>query len=256
MTPPIISRQGWGAAPAAPGTPWTSGQPTGWAVHWEGADGAGSAHDRCAANVRSIQAYHQRNGYSDIAYSYCVCRHGTVYVGRGNDVQSAAQRGGNDRLLAVCYLGGPNTPFTDEAKRAIRFVVFEQGPTAARGRAIGHRGVVGSATSCPGDQISLWVSNGLPAGPVPPKPDPVPAKHPTLRQGARGPAVMELQRKLNAVLNGNLSVDGTFGPNTTRMVKMFQQWSTDRGVGLAVDGVAGPATWRSLDRFAGQRGVR
>jgi murein L,D-transpeptidase YcbB/YkuD len=43
---------------------------------------------------------------------------------------------------------------------------------------------------------------------------------------------------------------------TTRMVKVFQQWSTDHGVGLTVDGVAGPATWRALDRFAAERGVR
>ncbi len=256
MNPPIVSRAQWGAKPVQAGTPWPSGQPTGWACHWEGADGAGGAHDRCAANVRSIQQYHLSNGYSDIAYNWAVCRHGSVFVGRGNDVQSAAQRGGNDRLLAVCYLGGPNTPFTPEAKQAIRWLVYQQGPTAARGKAVGHRDVPGSATACPGDAIEQWVKAGLPAGPVPPKPAPTPAPHPTLKQGARGPAVMELQRKLNAVVQGNLAVDGTYGPNTTRMVKIFQQWSTDHGTPLTVDGIAGPATWRSLDRYAAERGVR
>ena len=257
MTPPIVSRAQWGAKPVSGQLDgWQAGQPTGWVVHWEGADGAGGAHDRCAANVRSIQAYHLAQGYTDIAYNWAVCRHGYVFVCRGNDHQSAAQRGGNAQNLSVCFLGGANTPFTDEAKRAIRYLVYLQGPSAARGRAIGHRDVHGSSTACPGDEIERWVKAGLPAGPVPPKPAPTPGPHPTLRQGARGPAVMELQRKLNVVVQGNLAVDGTYGPMTTRMVKVFQQWSTDHGVGLAVDGVAGPATWRALDRFAAERGVR
>lgn len=257
MTPPIVSRSAWGAhEPTAPPTSWTAGQPTGWVVHWEGADGAGGAHDRCGANVRSIQAFHQRQGYADIAYNWAVCRHGHVFVGRGNDVEGAAQRGGNEQFLSVCFLGGVATPFTDEAKRAIRFLVHEQGPTRARGNAIGHRDVTGSRTACPGNEIEGWVANGMQTRPVPQPPAPPPAAHPVLRQGARGPAVMELQRKLNVVMNGNLAVDGTYGPNTTRAVRLFQQWATDHGTPLTVDGVAGPKTWTTLDRLAAKRGVR
>ncbi|MDQ6839361.1 MAG: peptidoglycan-binding protein [Actinomycetota bacterium] len=64
---------------------------------------------------------------------------------------------------------------------------------------------------------------------------------PVLRQGANGPAVSELQTKLNAhgVVCG---VDGDFGPQTADAVRAFQ-----KSCGLLVDGEAGPQTWAALD---------
>ncbi len=64
---------------------------------------------------------------------------------------------------------------------------------------------------------------------------------PTLRQGARGPAVTQLQQKLRAK-GYNISVDGDFGPNTAAAVRAFQQ-----SHGLGVDGVVGPNTWAKLN---------
>ena len=58
---------------------------------------------------------------------------------------------------------------------------------------------------------------------------------PVLKLGSRGPAVVELQRKLR------ISADGVFGPMTERAVKRFQ-----RRRGLTVDGVVGPRTRRAL----------
>lgn len=64
---------------------------------------------------------------------------------------------------------------------------------------------------------------------------------PTLRQGARGAAVSQLQHRLRA--HGyNVSVDGDFGPRTADAVRSFQ-----RARGLGVDGVVGPNTWRALN---------
>ncbi|MDP2274471.1 MAG: peptidoglycan-binding protein [Archangium sp.] len=64
---------------------------------------------------------------------------------------------------------------------------------------------------------------------------------PTLRQGARGPAVSQLQSKLKAK-GFNVSVDGDFGPKTAAAVRAFQQ-----SRGLSVDGVVGPNTWAKLN---------
>jgi peptidoglycan hydrolase-like protein with peptidoglycan-binding domain len=64
---------------------------------------------------------------------------------------------------------------------------------------------------------------------------------PTLRQGAHGAAVSQLQNRLRA--HGyNVSVDGDFGPNTGAAVRAFQQSHH-----LGVDGVVGPSTWSALN---------
>lgn len=62
------------------------------------------------------------------------------------------------------------------------------------------------------------------------------AGQPTLRQGSRGPAVVELQRML-----GGLATDGVFGPATRQAVVAFQS-----ARGLAADGIVGPRTWAAL----------
>jgi putative peptidoglycan binding protein/heterokaryon incompatibility protein Het-C/D-alanyl-D-alanine carboxypeptidase-like protein len=73
----------------------------------------------------------------------------------------------------------------------------------------------------------------------------VPWPRPVLRRGSRGPAVRELQMRLNTWLAGRrgtpLRTDGVFGPGTAAAVRSFQ-----RARRLAVDGVVGPRTWRAL----------
>lgn len=56
--------------------------------------------------------------------------------------------------------------------------------------------------------------------------------HPTIKQGSKGPAVIEWQNFLGT------KADGNFGPNTTTLTKAFQ---TKKG--LKADGVVGPASW-------------
>lgn len=65
---------------------------------------------------------------------------------------------------------------------------------------------------------------------------------PTLRRGASGNAVRELQRKLLAVGSLSGGVDGQFGSGTEAAVRAFQ-----RSRGLSADGIVGPATWAALD---------
>lgn len=59
-----------------------------------------------------------------------------------------------------------------------------------------------------------------------------------------GDDVTWVQRRLNHHgASPQLSVDGDYGPATTRAVKAFQ-----RGHGLGVDGVVGPLTWAKLGK--------
>ncbi len=74
-----------------------------------------------------------------------------------------------------------------------------------------------------------------------PKPPSTPASTPTLKQGASGAAVKNLQTRLRA--HGyNVSVDGAFGPATASAVKQFQS-----SKGLTADGIVGPKTWQALN---------
>lgn len=59
---------------------------------------------------------------------------------------------------------------------------------------------------------------------------------PTLRRGANGELVKEIQAKVGA------KVDGDFGPRTEASVRAFQ-----RTRGLVPDGIVGPKTWAALD---------
>ena len=63
----------------------------------------------------------------------------------------------------------------------------------------------------------------------------------TLRRGARGPEVQELQRLLVKWGYNPGPIDGIFGAKTEQAVLQFQR---DRG--LTADGIVGPITWRAL----------
>jgi peptidoglycan hydrolase-like protein with peptidoglycan-binding domain len=63
-----------------------------------------------------------------------------------------------------------------------------------------------------------------------------------LEEGDRGPAVQQVQRRLNTWASAApLRVDGHYGPSTRARVRAFQAVR-----GLAQDGVVGPITWREL----------
>ena len=70
---------------------------------------------------------------------------------------------------------------------------------------------------------------------------------PTIRRGAEGDLVEELQAILNAKYGAELEVDGSFGKATEMAVRAFQ-----KAHGLTADGVVGPKTWKALgvDHFA------
>ncbi len=62
-----------------------------------------------------------------------------------------------------------------------------------------------------------------------------------MRKGDRGQEVLDLQRRLSAVLVWAMEQDGVFGPATERAVKEFQ-----RRIKTVADGVVGPITMTAL----------
>lgn len=66
---------------------------------------------------------------------------------------------------------------------------------------------------------------------------------PILRQGMRGPAVQQLQRRLKSLGFLKATVDGVFGEVTKAAVQAAQ-----RKFKLEPDGIVGPATWNALLR--------
>ncbi len=76
-----------------------------------------------------------------------------------------------------------------------------------------------------------------------------------LRQGSDGPDVALVQQWLNEAQKRypelpKLTVDGRFGPDTAKAVRMFQKLA-----GLSADGIVGPDTWDALyDGYAAVHG--
>ena len=64
---------------------------------------------------------------------------------------------------------------------------------------------------------------------------------PVLQKGSKGNSVKILQTLLNYHYGFQLSIDGSFGPATERVLKYFQEAKK-----LAVDGKCGPITWAAL----------
>lgn len=75
----------------------------------------------------------------------------------------------------------------------------------------------------------------IPAAEPPATPG-APLGRPTLRRGATGDLVKQIQAKLGVELAGS------FGPKTEAAVRVFQ-----RAHGLVPDGIVGPNTWAALD---------
>ncbi len=64
----------------------------------------------------------------------------------------------------------------------------------------------------------------------------------TLRKGAKGASVIELQKLLNKVLKkSTMKIDGDFGENTKKIVIQFQ-----KDANIVADGIVGKGTWAAL----------
>ncbi|CAK6445384.1 unnamed protein product [Pipistrellus nathusii] len=120
--------------------------------------------ERCAADMRSMQRYHQVDrGWDDIGYSFVVGSDGYVYEGRGWHRVGAHTLGHNSRGFGVAFVGNYTAELPAEA--ALRTVRDTLPGCAVRAgllrpdyALLGHRQLV--HTDCPGDalfrQLRSW----------------------------------------------------------------------------------------------------
>lgn len=126
----------------------------GTAFHHGGDGGPPSTHAGCIARWKSWQSFHMNDrGWVDIAYSQGVCDHGYVFAGRGYGVRTAAMgtNDGNQRFMAVVWIGGGSAKPTQLALDAFEWCVLENRNRGAGNEVRPHSYF--HSTSCPGDTL-------------------------------------------------------------------------------------------------------
>ena len=176
----IVTRAEWGAAsPRRTPVPvtWTPGA---FDLHLHHTAGPQSQ------TPREIQEFHQRvRMWNDVGYHYLVHSDGTVYEGRGRNVEGAHSPDVNDEP-GVALIGTYSTIDPSEAQRR---AVWELLDMLGGRRIRGHRDSF--ATECPGDAAYRMIVEGpRPAGTgaLERKPEPMPTGELRLAIQAQGGA--------------------------------------------------------------------
>ena len=86
------------------------------------------------------------------------------------------------------------------------------------------------------NKVGAILRGETPPAPLIPASEPDGQNRATIRRGATGDLVRQLQYKIGA------PVDGNFGPQTEAAVRVFQ-----RTHGAVPDGIVGPKTWAAID---------
>jgi hypothetical protein len=176
-------------------------------------------------------------------------RDGTFYVvaaGRANHAGAGRWEGittGNSSFIGIEGENSGSDPWPDVQmdayRRGVAAILKKIGAAANMCCGHGEYALPAGRKTDPNFDMAVFrrAVSDLLVGKSPPPP--IPAKdgadRPTIRRGARGPLVAQLQKLLN------LTADGVFGPNTEASVRAFQ-----RGQGLVGDGIVGPKSWAAL----------
>jgi len=174
----FVTRAQWGARPPK----WSTqiNRSVGVFIHYNGgtplpANVVAGSFDAVATHLRGVQDYHMnRQGWPDIAYSWCVDATGRIYQLRGWNVAGAHTLNWNDRSHAIYLpLGGDQAP-TDLQIAGANTVIAEHNRRFGVGFVKGHQQAPNS-TSCPGGPtMARIVAGDFHGGPTPVPPQPVP----------------------------------------------------------------------------------
>jgi peptidoglycan hydrolase-like protein with peptidoglycan-binding domain len=246
----IYSRSEWGARYAAGSAAAPMPAESLWLHHTAGKSGTvtNTVEQDCAL-IREIEQIGQSRFGAGISYTFVITRSGRIFEGTGPARRGTHTAGLNTRGRAICLTGNYQNIEPNQAQLdALAWLTAHgaaqrwwQQPKLSGG----HRDAPNARTACPGNHLHAAISiinSGAPHA-APAATQSAATSRPTLRQGDRGPAVVELQLML-----GGLRPDGAFGPATDTAVRNFQTAHK-----LTADGIVGARTWSALD--AAQRRV-
>lgn len=282
----LVTRSQWRARPSKYTLVYIA-TTKGTKVHYEGTTVPASlansdSHKLCDDRMRTLQLSHLNHpteNYSDFAYNYAVCPHGSVYEGRGLHRQTGANGNqtlnkGHYAVLAMLGSKGLTEP-TDAQLAGIRDAIELLRSKGGAGSEIkGHKD--GYATACPGGPLYEWVKDGAPRpkGSTPSQPTNPPSSpakpvgvrgslgkwpgSPPVRYGRENGHVQKLQLRLRSALGSSKArqlnpngATGYYGNETRAMVKYAlrnhpETWDAgERGH----DGNVGPKSWATIDRL-------
>ncbi|MGW8953510.1 peptidoglycan-binding protein [Streptomyces sp. NPDC055709] len=255
MSVTIVSRYAWGARPWN-GTPGavSIGLRTEYFIHYDGANHI----TRTGSSVpQAIDRQHQNQGWAGIGYNFVIDQDGTIFEGRGWNLQGAHCPGHNVSGIGVqIAIGGDQEP-SAKALAAARALYDEA--CRKTGRTLAKKGHKdGFATACPGGKLYAWVRAGMPAGDYDEPSTPAPEKPSTwdgktfpgasaFELGQSHPAVTVLGQRLVAHGYGRFYKEGP-GPRFTEADKgAVQAFQKAQGwTGSDADGYPGSSTWSRL----------
>ncbi len=190
------------------------------------------AHD----NVETIRQWHLDRGFDDIGYHFFIHKNGNVSVGRDIEKTPAAQRGHNQRTIAICLHGLRKENFTSSQYESLQTLCRDINHTYLKQVSFhGHCEV--SPKTCPVIEykkilkLDSYGSLGLDALVI----STAENDFTRLNVGDQGEAV----RRLQALLG--IEVDGVYGPITLEKVKVFKSQN-----GLYPSGIVTKEVWLLL----------
>lgn len=138
----------------------------GFVIHWNGpaASCVGRDHSRCERFWQAVRDYHvNTKGWSDIAYSFGICPHGTRFTGRGWDQRQWANGtdqvgpddGGDQYWYTVLSFIGEGEHPTAEMVQGVRDLI-QEGRDWARcmDRVLPHNAF--KVKTCPGPEFTTY----------------------------------------------------------------------------------------------------
>ncbi|MCD7438977.1 peptidoglycan-binding domain-containing protein [Streptomyces lincolnensis] len=258
----IVSRKSWGAKPwnGVPDSVPLSRR-TEFFVHYHGGV---PAHSTGVAVPREVEKIHVGQGWAGTGYNFMVDQAGTIYEGRGWNLQGAHCPNHNVSGFGVYVaIGGDQKP-SDKSLASVRALYDEA--CKRTGRTLAKRGHKdGFATACPGVHLYAWVQAGMPAPksaekpstskPAEPKPaSKIVALSPKVKPGTRHAQVKELQQLLVKAGYGPIkgAYTNLYGPETQRAVARFHD-RNPKYRSVLHDPKIGPQGFIALQKQAGRR---
>ncbi len=242
---------GWPASAAPKKTKATKGVK----IHYEGTLVPSMDHSKCKSHWTTIRKSHLANkaeGYSDVAYTYAVCQHGSLFEGRGIERRTGAN--GNAALNAdhdaiVVLVGTEYKSVSADVIAGVKEGISRLRASGTGKEIKGHRD--GYATACPGEALYSAVKAGKfePAKPVTAKPKPVYAPFPGasfFKVGRNSPIVTAMGKRL--VAEGYKGYKVGPGPKWTNADQKAYAWF-QRKLGYSgkdADGIPGATSWGKL----------